>query len=267
MIIKNIQDLTNLNWTKTRQSSGTAGSYLKSYSFENGKKIYYKLSFFDDSFGIFGYESFNEIIASNILSQLNYNHLEYNLLYGKIKIKENFYKTYLNYSYDFKKENETKISFENFYSLNKLEKENVINFSKRFGFIEDIYHILIIDYIIMNRDRHGANIEVLFNNKTKQYHIAPIFDNGLSLLSPNYKYEDIVNYDIFKNRKVNSFIGTNSLEDNILLVPKDMLKKIKIDLDLIFKDLIDILDNNYLIKAKEIIKRRLDEIENLCNKK
>ena len=91
MIIKELTNLTNLNWSKTRQSSGTAGSYLKSYSFINGKKVYYKLSFFDDLLGIFGYESFNEIIASNILSQLGYNHLEYNLINGEIIINNKKY--------------------------------------------------------------------------------------------------------------------------------------------------------------------------------
>ena len=65
--IDEIIDLTNLSWTKSRQSSGTAGSYLKSYSYRNGKKIYYKLSYFDDVNGIFGYESFNEIIADRLL--------------------------------------------------------------------------------------------------------------------------------------------------------------------------------------------------------
>ncbi len=44
MIKKEIVDLKKLSWTKTRQSSGTAGSYLKSYSYSNGKKVYYKLS-------------------------------------------------------------------------------------------------------------------------------------------------------------------------------------------------------------------------------
>lgn len=265
MITKELTDLTNLTWSKTRQSSGTAGSYLKSYSFQNGKKVYYKLSFFDDVEEKFGYESFNEIIASNILNQLNFKHLDYNLINGEIIIKNKRYQTYLNYSYDFKENGESKISFENFYSLNKLENEDVISFSKRFGFIEEVYQMIIIDYIIMNRDRHGANIEVLHNVKKNKYYLAPIFDNGLSLLSPTYKSEDIKKYDLYKNKRVTSFIGTSSLEENILVVPKEMLRNIKIDLDLVFKDLIYILDKDYLIKAKELIRRRLDELENLCN--
>lgn len=267
MIIKDLMDLTNLNWSKTRQSSGTAGSYLKSYSFLNGKKVYYKLSFFDDVIEKFGYESFNEIIAANILKQLNYNHLEYHLINGKININNKIYQTYLNYSLDYKKKGESKISFENFYSLNKIEDEDVISFSKRFGFIEDIYHIIIVDYIIMNRDRHGANIEVLYNEKNNNYSLAPIFDNGLSLLSPSFKDAEIKEYDVLKNKRVTSFIGTSSLEDNILIVPIELLKKIRIDLDLVFNDLTDILNEDYLIKAKKIIRRRLDEIEDLCNKK
>ena len=39
-IIREVQDLTYLNWSKIRNSSGTAGSFLKSYSEIGGKKIY-----------------------------------------------------------------------------------------------------------------------------------------------------------------------------------------------------------------------------------
>ena len=32
-------DLRYLNWSKARDSSGTAGSYLKSYSYKNGHSV------------------------------------------------------------------------------------------------------------------------------------------------------------------------------------------------------------------------------------
>lgn len=265
--VDELLDLRYLSWSKTRQSSGTAGSYLKSYSFDNGKKVYYKLSYFDDVNSLFGYEAFNEIIADRLLSLLNYNHLQYNLLYAQIRINNKEYRTYLNSSYDFKEVNETKLTFENFYEYNKKGNEDVISFCKRYNFINEIYQMIIFDYLIMNRDRHGANIEILYNNKTKQYRLAPLFDHGLSLLSPAYKDEDIINYNIFENKKVNSFVGTSSLEENIKIVPKELFKQININFDALFEDITTKQNINYMEKAKELLIRRWTELENIFNKK
>ena len=43
-IIHKLQDMTYLSWAKTRNSSGTAGSFLKAYDEGTEGKIYYKLS-------------------------------------------------------------------------------------------------------------------------------------------------------------------------------------------------------------------------------
>lgn len=37
-------DRTDLVWTLSRDSSGTAGSYLKSYEIVEGRKIYYNVN-------------------------------------------------------------------------------------------------------------------------------------------------------------------------------------------------------------------------------
>lgn len=265
--VKEIIDFTNLSWTKSRQSSGTAGSYLKSYSYFNGKKVYYKLPYFDDINGIFGYEAFNEIIADRLLTILKFSHLEYHLALGKILINNKEYITYLNYTYDFKRTNETKMTLENFYELNKEDNEDILPFLQRYGFINEIYHMLIIDYLIMNRDRHGANIEVLYNSKTKEYRLAPLFDHGFSLLSPAYLLKDIKEYDINMNKKVNSYIGTSSLEENIKMVPKEIFPKIDLDLDVVFKDIITMDNKEYMSKAKLLIERRWKELEDIFYKK
>ena len=41
---------------------------------------------------------------------------------------------------------------------------------------------ILTAYLILNRDRHGANIEVLRNSRKKTVRLAPLFDHGLSLL-------------------------------------------------------------------------------------
>lgn len=60
-VMTDIQDLTYLNWSHARNSSGTAGTFLKSQSISDGKKIYYKLSNFDSEKGIIGHECVNGI--------------------------------------------------------------------------------------------------------------------------------------------------------------------------------------------------------------
>ena len=59
-------DLTYLTWSLSRSSTGTAGSFLKSYEEINGRKFYYKMSNYDSVRGVVGHESVNEIVAQNI---------------------------------------------------------------------------------------------------------------------------------------------------------------------------------------------------------
>ena len=59
-------DLTYLTWSLSRSSTGTAGSFLKSYEEINGRKFYYKMSNYDSVRGVIGHESVNEIVAQNI---------------------------------------------------------------------------------------------------------------------------------------------------------------------------------------------------------
>ena len=69
-IVHTPQDLTYLSWSKIRNSSGTAGSFLKSQETTPNGKIFYKLSGYDAFHGITGHESVNEIIADRLLSIL-----------------------------------------------------------------------------------------------------------------------------------------------------------------------------------------------------
>ena len=266
-LILNRKDLTNLSWTKLRESSGTTGSYLKSYSYSNGKKVYYKLSFFDDINGVFGYESINEIIASRLMYYLDVPHLDYDLIHALIKIDNKSYDTYLLSSLDFKGANESKITMENFYELNKKENESKIEFLSRYDLLNDIYKMFVVDHLIVNRDRHGANIEVLFNSKTKKYRLAPLFDQGLSLLSPFYKKEDILNFNTNEERRVNYYFGSSDLVNNLRLVPKELFPNEIIDFEYLFQDLDSFVDNDYLDKCRKLIEKRWTILEDIRNKK
>ena len=47
------------------------------------------------------------------------------------------------------------------------------------GWEDYIYQMLVVDYLILNQDRHGANIEVLRNSRKKTVRLAPLFAHGL----------------------------------------------------------------------------------------
>ncbi len=66
--------------------------------------------------------------------------------------------------------------------------------------------MLVVDYLILNKDRYGANIEVLRNNKNNTIRSVPLFDHGLSLLfqcTNEVTFTPILNNEeIFNNVKV-----------------------------------------------------------------
>lgn len=217
-------DLTYLSWSLSRQSSGTAGSYLKSYEVENGIKYYYKMSNFDTIGGVTGHESINEIIVQNIAGILGIPHLHYNLIHGYVSVGGRRYETWLTKSKDFKCAGEHKLTFESFYEINRMNNESVWQFIERCGMQKYFYEMFLLDYIICNRDRHGANIEVLEENGL--YRLAPLFDHGISLLAPCMNdVEKMKQFDLLKDGPVNNFVGSMSLSDNLSQVPCDMLEE------------------------------------------
>ena len=87
-IIHELQDMTHLSWAKTRNSSGTAGSFLKAYEDGVDGKTYFKLSNYDAWKGIVGHECVNEIIVDRLLTILGISHLPYQLIHAKILIDQ-----------------------------------------------------------------------------------------------------------------------------------------------------------------------------------
>ena len=85
-LVREKQDLTYLSWSVYRNSSGTAGSFLKSYSELGGRKVYYKLSNFDKVQGVTGHECVNELIVDRLLMILGIAHLPYQLIHADIMV-------------------------------------------------------------------------------------------------------------------------------------------------------------------------------------
>lgn len=271
-IILEKQDLTYLNWAKIRNSSGTAGTFLKAYSELGDKKTYYKLSDYDTVKGIIGHESVNEIIVDRLLNLLEIEHLSYNLIYADIILDGKICTAFVCASDDFKQKGEDKTALDTYYELEHLDGELPFDFCIRQGWEKQIYEMLVVDFLILNRDRHGANIEVLRNKKKKTIRLAPLFDHGLSLLF-NVKddFSQLDKIDVSEDKRVQCYVGSNSTLENLNLIPKNKLPHFKIpekeNFKKIFEDIDVILPRELLDKISEMIWRRLKYYEDFCNKK
>lgn len=266
-IIKEKQNLTYLNWSHLRNSSGTAGNFLKSEDIVEGKKRYFKLSNFDPEQGVVGHECVNEIIVDRLLAILRVEHLDYELINAEIEIDGKNYHTYVCASYDFKDRGESKIALDDYYRVNAAQGELPYDFCVRMGWQDHIDTMLAVDYIILNRDRHGANIEVLRNARAHTLRIAPLFDHGLSLLFSCLTDDEAEKFDIMEDKRCQNFIGGYSCYGNLELIADrgkvfgGTLKET--DRQILFKGLDDVISPVLAGKIWDMIFTRYKAYENI----
>lgn len=265
------QNLTYLNWTKIRNSSGASGSFLKAFSDNGDRKIYYKLSDYDNIKGVVGHECINEIIADRLLNILGSPHLHYELIYADTEVAGKKIETYLCCSEDFRKHEEQKIALDTFYEIERNDGESPLDFCIRMGWEQYIYEMLVVDFLILNRDRHGANIEVIRNPKEKSFYLAPLFDHGLSLLARCHTEEEIDAYDVLADKAIQCFVGSMSAKENLELIPADKMPKLnplkESDKDIIMKGLEAIISKKLYEKIWDMIRKRWCYYEDFCNKR
>lgn len=268
-VILEKQDLRYLKWDHSRKSSGTVGNFLKSFYLKNGEKYYCKLSNFDSEKGVIGHECVNEIIVDRLLEILGIEHLSYQLVHADIEIDGKTIETYICVSKDFKEKGENKTALDSFYVSNSLKNENHYDYCLRQGLREYVDTMLVVDYLIMNRDRHGANIEILSNRKNGRIRTAPLFDHGISLLYSCLNEKEVEEFDITKDMPCNNFIGSRSTFDNLKLIDKNsILIKNNLkesDKEIIFKDLLGIISKRQIDKIWDFIWYRWKQYEVLFN--
>lgn len=270
-IIHEKQDLTYLSWSLIRSSSGTAGSFLKATDDLQQPKIYYKLSNYDGINGIVGHECVNEIVVDRLLNILGIEHLHYDLIHADIDVDGKEMETYLCASKDFKAHGEHKVALDAYYQAEKLDGETPLRFCTRNGWSDFIYKMLVVDFLILNRDRHGANIEVLRNARKKSLRLAPIFDHGLSLLFNCHTEEEINQFDVMKDRAVQCFVGSRSVQQNLMLIPKDEMPALNplqhTHKAYLLEGLDDIIPQFLQNKIWDMIWQRWEYYENLCSQR
>lgn len=268
-VILEKQDLTYLSWSKIQNSSGTAGSFLKAYSDLGGKKTYYKLSNYDAYRGIVGHESVNELIVDRLLNVLGVKHLNFQLIHADILIDDKPYEAYLCASSDFKKRGESKIALDVYYQAERQDNESPLDFCLRNGWGEYIWTMLVVDFLILNRDRHGANIEVLRNSKAKTLYLAPLFDHGISLIFSCMDRESVRAFDVIADKPVQSFVGSGSAQDNLKLIPTNRQPHLnslqESDRKILFAELETVLPEIWRDKIWEMIWKRWKFYEDICH--
>lgn len=199
--------------------------------------------------GVIGHECVNEIIVDRLLTILGVEHLNYQLIHGEIEIEGILRETYLCASEDFKKRNENKIALDDYYRMNAERGESHYDFCVRNGWQKYVDQMIAVDFLILNRDRHGANVEVLRNARAHNLRIAPLFDHGLSLLYSCESDEAALAFDIFSDKPCNNFIGGHSCRENLSFLKgkgnvfSNILKES--DKEIIFEGLEHILSDTF----------------------
>ena len=194
----------------------TDGMLQKGWIIENGKRILVKGTYTSSR-----EEPFNEWLASQISKRLGFNYCNYFVEWtDKTKLIskcENFVSAdeEIISAYDvFKSEKKpNNINDYEFY-IQTLEKHNVPNARKN---VEDMF---ILDYLMLNTDRHLKNFGVIRNVNTLEWvRTTPIFDTGQSMECD--KYLDEINFSYGTGKL---FTNTNKNYENILkVIGKDIV--------------------------------------------
>lgn len=219
-----------------------------------------------------GYESLSEFVVSELLNKSNVkDYINYELIRIKYDNKE------VNgcSSKNFRNNNEMLIPIEKLHRqyfgygladyLAKIDSvEKRIDYTV--SFIEDKTELkdvgkyfslmLAIDAFFLNEDRHTNNIAVIRNENTKTFRMAPIFDNGLSLLSDVNDYP--LEKDVYENIKsVSAKPFDTSFDEQLDAIEKLYGSYLKFSFAKIdFYDLIGRLKNAY----DDVIIKRVEKI-------
>lgn len=255
------EDLTGLNWSANpRDTKGTGGTFLKAELQSGRYRYYYKMSHYNDSVGIYGHEAALEVLAYHLLTALGIPCCKYELIDADLRIDDRNFRGYVSKSPDFKKKGESKVSFEEHYRLKRERGESPIDFCMRSGFSEYLNQMLFADFLIISRDRHGANIEVL-SSENGEIRLSPLFDNGICLTAPYFSDERrmLANIDIL-DYSVNNFFGTPSLTDNLkyMTAPVAVNALTAKKLNNILKKFKGVLTDSHLSILERMIARRYE---------
>ena len=166
----------------------TDGMLKKAWIIEDGTRYLLKSGYKNEIL-----QPFNEVLATMICERLGFNHVPYTLNTYKDMVVSKCpcfitKDTELITAYQIKN-NTTRYDTEEDYEeyIKKLEENGIENAREK---VENMY---ILDFLIMNEDRHLNNFGIIRDvNTLKWLDVAPIFDNGMALNIQNYEEEVII---------------------------------------------------------------------------
>lgn len=185
---------------------------------------FYKASTFGYEQGFIGHEAINEVIVSHFLELIGIPHIDYTLEEMTIKTEYGTFITYVSVSQDFKQGKST-MHYEDFEKDEKPESMSQFDFLEMIEQLTYLYQMFFADYCVINRDRHGANIDLIDLST-----FVPLYDNGLTFVAPCLNNETAVAQFLpMKDYRVNNYIGSQSLETNLHSIPKGALTLKELD--------------------------------------
>ncbi len=197
-------------------------------------------------------EIFNEVIATEICNRLNISCTPYSLF----QEENNIYCScpcFSNNDIEFVSAYDILGTIKNDYTISMYE--HYITTLENYGILnarEKLEHMLLLDFIMGNIDRHFNNFGVLRNSDTLEFlDVAPIFDTGSSLGSN----KAAPFFQIDKNDEIFSF-ETNEFAQFHLIKNKHDLSSLK-DIDIWVKD--------FLTRTQYVYPEKIDKIVQFLN--
>ena len=183
---KNSKTIMSENSLKTPNNT-TDGMLKKAWIIDGGTRYLLKGGYKNELL-----QPFNEVLASEICKRLGFNHVSYSLDTYKDTVvskcpcfitKDTELITCFQIRNDMKRNDNIK-DYEEYIKV--LEEHGISDARIK---MENMY---IIDYLIMNEDRHLNNFGIIRDvNTLKWLDVAPIFDNGQSLNITYYDNEEL----------------------------------------------------------------------------
>ena len=179
--------ISSQNSLKTPNNT-TDGMLKKAWIIENNKRYLLKGGYKNDIL-----QPFNEVLASMICERLGFNHVVYTLDVVKDKVVSKC-ECFINKDTEFVPASQIMAQVEKHQNeedydeyIKILEEHHIENAREK---IENMY---ILDFLIMNEDRHLNNFGVIRDvNTLKWVDIAPIFDSGESLKMIIYDHDEVI---------------------------------------------------------------------------
>lgn len=230
-----------------KDKTATSLGCLSKAWYSDGKNEYLVKGNIEFNKGGYGYEPFSEYIASIIAKHLNIPHIEY-------KVVRNVFKDVKTYGIDYVsvcKKFSTPKGYQRLTALQFMELMHGNSINTNYWTLFNRYNrdtggflkMLIFDAIIGNEDRHLNNWDMLVSNN--DIRVAPIFDNGASLLAYVQDKDLSLDFKIGRDR-AKPFSNTHTKQ--IALI-----KKYYKDFKIPFKEYeLKIISNNILDEISDI---------------